>query len=70
MISQVKAIKALPLAYNEADFENSARKIVFEMYHHWKTDPGPVVIHRFTDGIMNTVCFVKPISISRNLNAV
>ncbi|KAL9102137.1 MAG: hypothetical protein Q9163_002668 [Psora crenata] len=55
MVGEVKSIKALPLAYNEADFENSARKIVFEIYHHWKTDPGPVVIQRFTDGIMNTL---------------
>ncbi len=55
MTSEVKTIRELPLAYNEADFENSAREIVFEINHQWKTDPGPVVIHRFTEGIMNTV---------------
>jgi hypothetical protein len=60
MASEVKSIRELPLAYNEAEFEISAREIVFEIHPYWKTDPGPVVIHRFTEGIMNTVCSSEP----------
>ena len=41
--------------YNKNDTETSARELVYEVYPQWKTDPGTVVITRFTEGIMNDV---------------
>lgn len=56
MTSEEGIIKKLPLTYKQADSEISARKIIFEVNQHWETEAGPIVIHRFTEGIMNTVC--------------
>ena len=66
MKNEAKPIRELLLAYNEADFESSAREIVFEIKPQWKTDPGPVVIHRFTEGIMNTVSLSNHSSIKHS----
>jgi hypothetical protein len=50
------AINQIQLSYNEANSYASALELVYTICPHWKTDPGPVKIVPFTDGIMNTVC--------------
>lgn len=57
------APKQLALSYNAADSDNSALDLVYQVYPHWKIDPGPVKIIRFTGGIMNTVCLSHSSSI-------
>ena len=69
MASAAKGLRRLPLSYDESDFENSARNIVYEINPHWRTDPGPVVIKRFTEGIMNTVGNYKRPKSYANLDA-
>lgn len=49
-------IKTLPLAYDPANSEDSARKLLITLNPEWICSPGPIEFERFKDGITNTVC--------------
>ena len=48
-------VKILSGSYDKSDSEASALAFIYDVRPRWKTDPGPVSVLRFTDGIMNTV---------------
>lgn len=57
-------LKYIPLSYNHADSENSARKLVTALFPEWESSEGEIQFIRFTDGITNTVrpCHATPSS--------
>ena len=51
--------KRLPVSFNQSEPDASALQIVYILRPEWRTSPGTVDIHRFTAGVMNTVCFLS-----------
>ena len=60
MAGEATLPKQIALSYDGADSDASARALVYQVHTSWKTDPGPVKIIRFTEGIMNTVAVTSP----------
>ena len=48
-------LRALPLRYDKADSEQSARALVIALNPEWAQTPGSIEFVRFKDGITNTV---------------
>ncbi|KAI9680715.1 MAG: hypothetical protein M1817_004155 [Caeruleum heppii] len=48
-------IRFIPLSYNNADSESSARRLVLSVRPDWQDAEGPLEFVRFTDGITNTL---------------
>ena len=54
-LEAIKDIRQIPLSYDTADSDVSARKLIFALLPDWEYDEGEVELIRFTDGITNTV---------------
>lgn len=54
-IEAIKDIRQIPLSYDSADSDASARRLLFALSPDWEQDEGKVELIRFTDGITNTV---------------
>ncbi len=54
-------IRLIPLYYDNADSEASARELILSVRPDWGDDDGPIEFVRFTDGITNTVRCIAPI---------
>ena len=52
-------LRHIPCSFNNADFDASARRLVFSLFPEWEKSEGEVKFTRFTDGITNTVCHVR-----------
>ena len=48
-------VNHIAFSYSSANSDGSALELVYNLYSSWKTDPGPVEVFHFTEGIMNTV---------------
>ena len=48
-------LRVIHLAYNNADSETSAMRLVLSVHPEWEGSDGPIEVSRFTDGITNTV---------------
>ena len=48
-------VRFIPLAYNHADSDASASRLVYTLFPHWEQEPGKIKFIRFTDGITNTL---------------
>lgn len=55
-------VRTIPLAYDSADSDNSARELIYALNPEWKQAEGAVEFVRFKDGITNTVCCTFPTS--------
>lgn len=51
-----KAIRRIPLSYNNADSQSSALRLILTLFPEWEHEEGQIEFIRFTDGITNTVC--------------
>ncbi|KAI5307914.1 hypothetical protein KEM55_007070 [Ascosphaera atra] len=51
----LSSLRFIPLSYNHADSESTARALVLSLFPHWESDEGPIEFIRFTDGITNTL---------------
>ncbi|KAI6800449.1 kinase-like protein [Hortaea werneckii] len=49
------ALRHISFTFENGDADRSALELVHALNPDWKTDPGPVVFKRFTDGITNTL---------------
>ncbi|KAL9099508.1 MAG: hypothetical protein Q9163_005004 [Psora crenata] len=55
MAKEATLPRQIAISYDEANSDASARDLVYQVHPNWITDPGPVKIKRFTEGIMNTL---------------
>jgi ethanolamine kinase len=53
-----KALRHIPLSYNNADSQTSALRLVLTLFPEWEHDEGKIEFIRFTDGITNTVGYI------------
>ena len=54
-----KDLRFIPLAYNNADSQTSAMRLLLSLRPEWETAKGDIQFIRFTDGITNTVpCYL------------
>ena len=60
-IEAIKDIRQIPLFYDSADSDASARRLLFALSPDWEHDEGNVELIRFTEGITNTVRHYTPL---------